>query len=149
MKSICTAIIASAFILILSLDASAQKRDRSQNTNSTADPNRSSAISISVDPMIDTPQRVRRTSTNSTTPAIGGRISGIAIDPSDPSGNTVPAQSRNVRVKRVTDPSRSLIGVQGMMGQQQTTVTSTSNVVQGNYIGTNRRSRIGPEIHGN
>ena len=33
----------------------------------------------------------------------------------------------------------SRVGVQGMMGQQQSTFASTSNLVQGNYIGTNVR----------
>ena len=33
----------------------------------------------------------------------------------------------------------SRVGFQAMMGQQQSTFTSTSNLVQGNYIGTNVR----------
>lgn len=92
-----------------------------------------------------------------------GTTSGIAVDPRDPSGNTVNASkaskgnsSRNNRSQSITvgaaqtitvgsfrggTPSRSLNGVQAQMGQQQSTFTSISNVVQGNYIGTNNQVR--------
>lgn len=43
----------------------------------------------------------------------------------------------------------SRVGVQGIMGQQQSTFTSTSNIVQGNHIGTNVRmlNNKNPELN--
>ncbi len=106
MRLIYTAIIASAFFFIFSIDASAQKVNRSQNTQSSASVNR-------------------------------GPISSVAVDPSDPSGNTV-LRGRVVRDHSDRTAYRlPTIGIQGMMGQQQSTFTSISNAVQGNYIGTN------------
>ncbi len=163
MKAIYTVIFASAIIFIISIDASAQKTERSQNTRSSASQNRNSIAGVSVDPAIDVPSRIRKNSSISSSSASRGRIAGIAIDPSDPSGNTVYAsnafcgvRSRNNRSQAETvgaaqtitvsavrgiTPSQSLLGVQEQMGQQQTTFTSTSNVVLGNYIGTNKNAR--------
>lgn len=149
MRAILTGLIALAFVFTLSTDSSAQRPDQSQNKLSSAAQNRSSMIGVSVDPTSDTPPRVRTNPMRSSDSANKGRIGSIALDPSDSSRNTVSARGQKVRVKRDIAPSRSLIGVQAQMGQQQSTYTFTSNVVQGNYIGTNRRSRIGPEIHGN